>query len=42
LTAALQANYLNPESYREENDDEEKIIETEEVQPESKIENQRK
>lgn len=32
LITALQANYLNPESYREE-----KIIETEEVEPESKI-----
>jgi len=37
LITALQANYLNPESYREENDEEEKIIETEEMQPESKI-----
>jgi len=36
LIAALQANYLNPESYREENDEEEKIIETKEVEPESK------
>jgi hypothetical protein len=37
LIAALQANYLNPESYREERYEEEKIIETEEVEPESKI-----
>ncbi|MBA7587220.1 hypothetical protein ES708_29238 [subsurface metagenome] len=37
LIAALQANYLNPESYREENDEEEKIMETEEVESESKI-----
>lgn len=37
LVAALKANYLNPESYREENDDEEKIMETEEVESESKI-----
>ena len=37
LITALQANYLNPELYREENDEEEKIMETEEVQPESKI-----
>ena len=37
LIASLQANYLNPESYREENDEEEKIIETEEVEPENKI-----
>lgn len=37
LITALQANYLNPESYREENDDEEKIMETEEVESESKI-----
>jgi len=36
LITALQANYLNPESYREENDEEEKIMETEEVEPESK------
>jgi len=36
LIAALQVNYLNPESYREENDEEEKIIETEEVESESK------
>ena len=36
LITALQVNYLNPELYREEND-EEKIIETEEMQPESKI-----
>jgi len=37
LIAALQANYLNPESYREENDEGEKIMETEEVESESKI-----
>lgn len=37
LVAALKANYLNPESYREENDEEEKIMETEEVKSESKI-----
>lgn len=37
LVAALKANYLNPESYREENDDEEKIMETEKVESESKI-----
>jgi len=36
LITALQANYLNPESSKEENDEEEKIIETEEVEPESK------
>jgi len=36
LITALKANYLNPESYREENDEEEKIMEAEEVQPESK------
>jgi len=37
LIAALQANYLNPESSKEENDEEEKIMETEEVESESKI-----
>ena len=37
LITALQANYLNPESSKEENDDEEKIMETEEVQSKSKI-----
>ena len=37
LITALQANYLNPESCGEENDKEEKIIETEEVESESKI-----
>ena len=37
LITALQVNYLNPESYREENDEEEKIMETEKVQLESKI-----
>jgi hypothetical protein len=37
LITALQANYLNPESYREENGAEEKIMETEEVESESKI-----
>jgi len=30
LIAALKANYLNPESYRKENDEKEKIMETEE------------
>jgi hypothetical protein len=42
LITALQANYLNPESYKEENYEEEKIMETEEVQPESKIVNPNK
>jgi hypothetical protein len=37
LITALQVNYLNPESYRKENDEEEKIMEAEEVQPGSKI-----
>jgi len=37
LVASLKANYLNPESYREENDEEEKIMETEEMESESKI-----
>ena len=37
LIAALQANYLNPESSKEENDEGKKIIKTEEMQPESKI-----
>ncbi|GAG62186.1 unnamed protein product [marine sediment metagenome] len=37
LIAALKANYLNPESSREENDEEEKIMETEEMESESKI-----
>jgi len=37
LVASLKANYLNPESYREENDEEEKIMETEEIESESKI-----
>ena len=37
LITALKANYLNPESYEEENDEEEKIMETEEVESESKI-----
>ena len=36
LIAALKANYLNPESSKEENDEEE-IMETEEVQSESKM-----
>lgn len=36
LITALQANYLNPESSKEENDEEEKIIETKEVESESK------
>jgi len=37
LITALQVNYLNPESPKEENDKEEKIMETEKVQLESKI-----
>ena len=37
LITALQANYLNPESSKEENDEEEKIMETEEMESESKI-----
>ena len=37
LIAALEANYLNPESSKEENDKEEKIMETEEMELESKI-----
>ena len=37
LIAALKANYLNLESYRKENDEEEKIMETEEMESESKI-----
>ncbi|GAH84637.1 unnamed protein product, partial [marine sediment metagenome] len=37
LIAALKANYLNPESSKEENDEEEKITETEEMESESKI-----
>ncbi|MGB6371353.1 MAG: helix-turn-helix domain-containing protein [Atribacterota bacterium] len=37
LITALQANYLHPESSKEENDEEEKIMETEEVESESKI-----
>jgi len=37
LITALQANYLIPESYGEENNEKEKIIETEEVESESKI-----
>jgi hypothetical protein len=36
LIAALKANYLNPESSKEENDEEEKIMETEEMESESK------
>jgi len=36
LIAALQVNYLNPESYREENNEEEKIMETKKVELESK------
>jgi len=36
LITSLQVNYLNPESFKEENDGEEKIMETEEVEPESK------
>jgi len=37
LVAALKANYLNPESSKEENDEKEKIMETEEMESESKI-----
>jgi len=37
LIAALKANYLNPESSKEENDEEEKIMETKEMESESKI-----
>lgn len=37
LITALQVNYLNPESSKEENDEEEKIMETEEMESESKI-----
>ncbi|GAI32073.1 unnamed protein product, partial [marine sediment metagenome] len=37
LIAALKANYLNPKSSKEENDGEEKTMETEEVESESKI-----
>jgi hypothetical protein len=37
LITALQVNYLNPEPCGEENNEEEKIMETEKVQPESKI-----
>ena len=37
LITALKANYLNPESPKEENGEEEKIMETEEVESESKI-----
>lgn len=37
LITALKANYLNPESFKEENDEEEKIMETEEIESESKI-----
>ncbi|MBU1035696.1 helix-turn-helix domain-containing protein [bacterium] len=37
LIAALKANYLNPESSKEENYEEEKIMETEEIESESKI-----
>ena len=37
LITALKANYLNPESSKEENDEEEKIMETEEMESESKI-----
>ena len=36
LITALQVNYLNPESHKEENYDEE-IIKTEAIQPENKI-----
>jgi len=37
LIAALQTNYLNPKSYREENNEGEKIIKTEKVESKSKI-----
>jgi len=37
LVAALQANYLNLEPSKEETDEEEKIMETEEIESESKI-----
>ena len=37
LITALKANYFNPESSREENDEGEKIMETEEIESESKI-----
>ena len=37
LISALQTNYLNPELSKEENDEEEKIMETEEVESKSKI-----
>jgi len=37
LITALQANYLDPESSKEENDEEEKIMEIEEIESESKI-----
>jgi len=37
MIAALKANYLNPESSKEENDEEEIIMETEEIESESKI-----
>jgi len=36
LIATLKANYLNPEPSKEENDEEEKIMETEEVESENK------
>jgi hypothetical protein len=35
--AALKANYLNPESFKEENDEEEKIIKTGQIESESKV-----
>ena len=37
LIAALKVNYFNPESSKEEDDEEEKIMETEEIESESKI-----
>jgi len=37
LITALKDNYLNPKSSKEENDEEEKIMETEEMESESKI-----
>ncbi len=37
LITALQANYLNPEPYREENNEGKKIIKTEKMESKSKI-----
>ena len=39
LIAALKANYLNPESSKEKNDEEEKIMETEKIKSENIITN---